>query len=139
MEKVEFPDSFLIGHAVLDDDHRRLIAHLNKMKRCFAEHQGGEAREACDLLQILMDEHNDREEKILRDAKFPRLDEHIESHETISEACRNVLAGCGMACLNNKEDNCTTRLSISVIEHIVSNDLDFKSFLQDEGLAETIY
>ena len=136
MEQIQFPTSFLIGHAVIDDDHRRLVGLLNKMKSCFAERLGNEARDTCIVLQNFMEEHNDREENILRDAAFPRLDGHKKSHERDLEAYRHILTGCGTTCLKNAKDYCTNQLAMSVIEHIVSNDLDFKSFLQAEGIAE---
>ena len=84
-----------------------------------------------------MEDQMNREETILRDAHFPRLDEHIEAHARLTETCREVLTHCDKACLKNQADDCTVQLSMSILEHIVSKDLDFKSFLQAAGLAES--
>ena len=133
---MDFPESFLIGHAVIDGDHRRLIAYINKIKDCFAKKLGAEAKETCMALQRFMNEHMEREEKILHDAVFPRLEEHIEFHDRIAEKCRAVLAGCNNACLRNEAEDCTTGFFVDIIEHIVGGDLNFKSYLQAQGVTE---
>ena len=135
MKHLEFLSSFLTGHAVIDVDHRQLIAFLNQINNCFQEKQGKQAKETCTALMLFMDEHMDREEQILRDAEFPQLVEHIDSHTRLAEKCRKVLAGCNNACLRNQAEDCTTTLTVAIVEHIVRKDLYFKSFLQAEGLA----
>lgn len=136
MKQISFPDSFLTGHAAIDDDHRRLVALINDINVCFQDKLGAEAKEACTALQLFMDEHLEREEKILQDNEFPRLEEHIVDHGRLVERCRAVLSHCNNACLLNKAEGCTTNLFIAIVEHIVGGDLDFKSFLQVQGVTE---
>ena len=138
MKHLEFTSSFLTGHAVIDIDHRQLITYLNKINSCFPEKLGREAKENCTALILLMDGHMDREETILRDAEYPRLSEHADSHIRLAENCRQVLAGCNNACLRNQDDKCTTALTVVIVEHIVGKDLYFKSFQQAEGLADNV-
>lgn len=135
MKHLEFPSSFLTGHAVIDIDHRQIIAFINKINCCFREKPSTEAKKTCTALMLFMDEHMDREEQILRDAEFPQLVEHIDSHTRLAEKCRKVLAGCNNACLRNQAEDCTTMLTVAIVGHIVGKDLYFKSFLQAEGLA----
>lgn len=77
-----------------------------------------------------------REEKILSEAEFPQLGEHVETHTQLTRNCRHVLAGCDKACLGNRTDDCTAKLTAHIVEHIVGIDLAFKSFLQAEGIAD---
>jgi hemerythrin len=136
VKQINFPQSFLTGHAVIDEHHRRHIALINHINICFQDKLGAEAKQTCTALQNFMDEHLEREEKILQDNEFPRLEEHIVDHGRLVEKCRAVLSHCNNVCLINKAEVCTTKLFIAIVEHIVGSDLDLKSFLQAQGVAE---
>ncbi len=92
----------------------------------------------CNEFRELTRKHFDDEVEILRKAGFPRLESHIKTHEKTLEECGKIFSNCGETC---KDDNpscpCMEDLSFLTLDHIVRNDLDFKSHLQTRNLANS--
>jgi hemerythrin len=77
-----------------------------------------------------------REEHILREARFPRLKAHAESHEASLVLCRQISSACGEVCRCARSSDCIPMLAAMLLGHLVGEDMDYKSFLQAVGLAD---
>lgn len=75
-------DSYAVGHAVIDDQHRRLVGLINDLYVALQQNQGSA------LLGTVFDElenysrtHFATEEEILRQCRFPKLPSHKVLHD----------------------------------------------------------
>jgi hemerythrin-like metal-binding protein len=136
--------SFTIGHADIDRRHRQLLETLNAMNA---------AREACDLkaaracchgLREQLRQHFDAEEQLLRGSNFPRLDEHLETHDAAWRVIGLASGDClgeggrksqGDCQLMSEHNGCAERWTHAILRHVILADLDFKSHLQAQKLV----
>ena len=82
MEKIEWDDSLSIGVKLIDDQHRRLIQHLNDMSAAI-ESRHGPQEIAIITLSFLIDYtdfHFGAEERHMRETSFPGLERQLEAH-----------------------------------------------------------
>ena len=125
---MQWLDSFSVGHAELDDEHRMIVRHLNGI---VAPEPAGSADMAqnCRRLLDCLDTHFRHEEQILDHATFPRLTEHVRSHADVLRRARELRAHCGEVCRDQAPSDCVREWVSLIVEHLVRSDLDFKSHL----------
>lgn len=128
--------SFETGHAGIDGQHRKMIACLDSIKALIDERKAEEAFEECLKFRKFSDDHNEYEEKVLRDSGFPRQMDHQKSHQETIDKMDEVFSSCGEACKKSAATNCMEDMSMILVEHILRGDLDFKSFLETVNLAD---
>lgn len=82
MEGIPWRSSYETGVAVMDEQHRQLIAIINRLYRVIRDKQG------VDELQALFDEmtayatnHLDEEERLLAEYRYPHLENHRNQHK----------------------------------------------------------
>lgn len=102
MSTFEWQDSWSVGNSSLDEDHNRHVSIIQKV--------GKYRTQSVDLGRVISEledytkYHFAREEKLMKDASIPGLEEHKKSHQafidwldsvrqtfTISQQARNVL------------------------------------------------
>ncbi len=127
--------SYETGHALIDGQHRELIDCVDGMAALMKDGHGEEAYAECLKLRGMMERHAAAEEKILQDAKFPRLVQHRKDHEKVRGQVKEIFAHCGEVCKKDTSCPCVQDLSLNMFDHIIRGDLDFKSFLQMKNLA----
>ncbi len=135
MKLPEWKKSFETGNAVIDAQHRELVDSLNKISALIGEGKGTQAFAECLTFRKLTRNHFDEEEEILRGAEFPRLKSHLVAHKKSLEQFEEIFSGCGNICKESDPCPCREDLSFLTLDHIVRNDLDFKSYLQTRNLA----
>lgn len=127
---IELLDDNLLGIPAIDDDHRRLVAEINRI--------GADIREASyalyiDLLaefeQVALD-HFRREEEILDRLGYPRLDDHRSYHSMLLHKV-NALKSLGYEKAPKEVlfQNFTDMANF-VVDDIIRGDLEFKGFLR---------
>ncbi len=131
-KKLELTDAMCVGHPEIDDEHRNLIEIVNDIVS--ARHEGN--LEKCRVLILhfadSMKKHFRREEEILKEAGFPRLDEHKEHHLGIEGDVENISQDLGDNINDQKIwENFYQSLISIVVEDAIKADMDFKSFLMD--------
>ena len=135
MKSIKWPKSFNTGNAIIDSQHKRLLECVDELAALIGDGTGKEVHAKCQELQQLVDAHSADEEAILRDAEFPRFEDHLDLHEESTTQFRQLCQSCGEACLKDKAGPCIPDITTVLIEHILRGDLDFKSFLHSKGLA----
>lgn len=78
MKKVEWKESFEIGHSLIDIQHKTLVELINKL---LIEEKG--SSQSADLLVDFMkyaQEHFVQEELIMKEINFPELELHKTQH-----------------------------------------------------------
>lgn len=135
MPKIEMQESFRIGHARIDADHRRLIDLVNSLDDAVAAGAFARCRDLFDGFIEAAREHFAREEQVLREAGFPRLTQHCVYHWGLLQRAHSVRRMCGE--MNDPADirDCFENLVSFMVDDVILGDMDFKSFLQDQGLA----
>ena len=136
MPSIQWSKSYDTGNEVVDRHHRRLMARVNKMEALIDKGNGGEAIGSCHKLRVEIRDHFAEEEDLLKAAEFPRLDDHVASHDKTQEKINQVISNCGEACINSGSSACVNELGLILLDHFVRDDLDFKSHLQTKHLAK---
>jgi len=136
MKLLQWKRSFETGNAVIDEQHRELIESLKKITTLIGEGEGRKAFAECLGFRKLTQKHFDDEAEILRQAGFPRHDAHLGEHKKCLGRYEEIFSGCGKACKEGAPCPGMEDLSFVTIDHIVRNDLDFKSHLQTRKFAD---
>lgn len=132
---MEWTDKMSVGSEALDGDHKRLMAMLKEMNTAIKAGKSAEAiRDVLAELSAYADYHFVAEERILRLARYDKLDEHIQAHNM----WRNKLVEM-KELLEGKADRASALklsdfLSNWLIRHILGDDQQFKPAL--EALAQ---
>ncbi len=129
MAALDWKESFSVGLAALDDDHRRLIDIINRIDDA--------GRFGLPLDHMLYDlthyarSHFEREESRLRAAGYPDLDSHVAEHQSFIEWLR----GIEQAVATTSERQCDiaemlgTYLRNWLINHILVVVMRYRVFL----------
>jgi|SRR3990167_1145870 len=135
MVRIDFSKLFLTGHPEIDADHRLIVDAINGLSRAIQDKDYELCCERCDHFFESIEGHFGREESILEELGFPRLDGHRESHRNLQEKAL-TLKGC---CLEVREKNnpCPhiDDLLDIVIADFIKYDTEFKSFLDWKGFS----
>ncbi len=83
MALFEWRDAFSVGVAKLDNDHKRLIALINRVDE--AEKAGKSVQWALEELGSYAEVHFKAEEERLAAAEYPEIDEHKKEHKAFVE------------------------------------------------------
>lgn len=79
MSYMEWDGSIRIGHDLVDDDHRTLMACVNEVHDCAADDQQT-IRHVLSILETYTREHFDREEDLMESKRYPDLASHRKEH-----------------------------------------------------------
>ena len=132
MDKVEWTDGLSVGVALIDDQHKMLINHLNELSRALAIHEGPlEIARTLDFLIEYTHFHFDAEEKLMADSDFPDLENHRKKHAEFIAVLKRLEE-------DFKEEGATHALAESfdtllvnwLMKHIKAVDRDVGKFLQ---------
>jgi hemerythrin len=92
MSLIEWKDSFSVGVAAVDLEHRELIELINELHERI-----GEAADTDMTLAMLgeiyaqISAHFALEEKYMRESEYPRFPEHKEDHEELLDELRDIM------------------------------------------------
>ncbi len=91
MPTVEWDQSFSVGNAVLDGDHRILLTLVNQLVDAA---DTGQSREVVgsivNALAEYFEQHFRREEAMFRRGGFPDAEEHVRQHHVLEERMRDT-------------------------------------------------
>ncbi|MCF6197541.1 MAG: hypothetical protein L3J50_12670 [Emcibacter sp.] len=125
MNEIELSPAFLIGHRVIDDEHRQLVKVLNDMAKGYILKDIGLCRQNWQLFCDLIEHHFTHEEKIMADLGFVK-EEHHNSHQSI---LKNTMAA-GRECKSLTEwKKCIFKLRDEILSQILRHDLHFAEHL----------
>lgn len=121
------------GIVALDNEHRQLIAQINRLYEALRDKRSGEVLN--DILAMLENytvDHFTHEEKLMAAYGFPGLEEHRQHHGKLIEA---------VAQLKKSADDDTGSLAASllkllrnwVLDHIVEVDKKYGAYLESRA------
>lgn len=126
LHSFQWRDSFLVGHAAIDDDHKRFFTFFSDLALCIDAAVDTAALMALflDLVKDL-DRHLAEEERILGEIGFPGLAGHQSCHRLLAERI-------GAAQTIGHTGQWVTALRLlatSVLEHIIEEDREIRHHL----------
>ncbi len=122
---MEWKNNFSVGLPDIDEQHKRLIAIINKLHDTMKT--GAAHAQLIRVMEELVgytQEHFAYEERLLAAAKYPGLDEHIRKHTSMK-------AQVGVYCRMVQNDKATTPLQLMEFlkkwlgHHILNTDMDY--------------
>ena len=129
MEKLEWQDSWSVGNAVLDNDHKRLIRIIQDI---------GDYRTAkADLGELFAEledytkYHFSREEKLMEEAELPDLVEHKKFHRDFEEWLHSVRYTMSVS-RESREfllDSVDEYLRKWLVHHILETDMNYRGLI----------
>jgi hemerythrin len=136
MVKVEMREAYKTGNDVIDEDHRRIIDIINEINDSIEDEQFETCKKLFDSFINVAKHHFHREEKILSEAGFPRLKEHVKYHKELLKKSDETKRLCTDITDREQLQKCFGELVGFLIDDVVRGDMDFKSFLVEKGLAK---
>lgn len=129
MTLVVWNDTYLLGHKMLDTQHRTLLALLMKLDIAFKSHMpreitlniGSEIRKYADF-------HFQSEETLMRVLEYPELERHASSHARLLQQLDGMLKDAEQG--RESPINLTYMLGQWIVGHLVSEDQQIAEFLK---------
>ncbi|MDH3235780.1 MAG: bacteriohemerythrin [Alphaproteobacteria bacterium] len=125
MDTLKWDDSYSVGNARLDDQHKGLIRLINRLG------SGAPVPIVLDELQIYVDEHFRDEERMLGKAGYPELAAHKLQHAAFEE----WLEASRQACRSGEvvgllRDSISSYLKTWLINHILVSDKAYSGYVE---------
>lgn len=134
-DKIAWKESYSVGVAVLDDDHKKLIELLNQFQTAYRYHTGEEfERTALMELVNYTKYHFQREERLMEEHGYPDLAAHKKQHESMISEVERFLADYE-ARGHEALDGVVSYLTGWLINHINGTDKEYSSFFNQKGVV----
>ena len=131
-----WPDEFASGHHTIDQCHRQLFDHLNRLVDSCEQGEG--CRHAVALLRFLQDNLDSQfsaEEDLMRQAQFPDRGLHERHHRDFARTIRHL--GAEIDRDKPAENESMTAFNEAVIDwvlqHVCVEDRAFCAFLHEQN------
>jgi hemerythrin-like metal-binding protein len=135
MEVGRLMDSIKTGNATIDGEHLALFECLEEITTHLGDKEGEKAFAACQKLGEMLEDHFKSEEEILHKSDFPRMENHLATHNETRELFKKACTECGQVCRKNGPTECLEDLTFILVDHFLRGDLDFKSHLQAVNMS----
>ncbi len=134
IEPIEWNDSFSVGVALFDEQHRQLIAMLNKMiKDPAATTRSETVAEVLTDMTHYAQEHFKSEEDLMIEHDYPLLEEHRDRHREFQEKAAR-LCFATIKGQTSVPQELLAYLQQWLIHHILQEDMAFKPFFKQKGV-----
>lgn len=134
---IKLLDTFLTGHNVIDDEHRKIVEAINTVSTAI---DAGEFDKCSDLMDDFLNicaSHFETEEALLRDLGYPELQQHIVFHRELTLKAKAVRVLCMDLHDSDSFQRCFDEMAALLIEDVIKGDMGFVSFLIDKGVVRT--
>ncbi len=135
MITLKWSNAYSTGHKWIDDEHRELLDTLVAIDADLTAREFQKSNVDCLLLRERMRKHFRREERFLADAAFPRLREHISTHQEAEQKVEKIIGDCCEDCSKGLKIECVRRWIEAILNDVLLADLDFKSHLQHKNIT----
>ena len=135
---IEWSDDLATGVDHIDEQHRRLITHINELLQACIEHRAAATvQKTFDFLAEYVIEHFDSEECLMADNGYPGLEIHRDVHARWRAGLETLRAELGAGRVSPAV---VVRLNREVcdwfVNHVRTADRDFVRFLRDRNGSE---
>ena len=137
VQEIEWTEDLLIGDALIDEQHKQLIEHLNNLTRAITHQLGPErVAETLGFLMDYTDTHFASEEEHMAEQAYPGLEVQKELHAKF----RDILDDMER---DFREEGATPELAEAIdtllanwlLKHIRGVDAEFGAFLKSKGVT----
>ena len=127
--------SFSVGVASVDADHKKLIGMINRL---FGATLSSEPNQVLDNILRELTEyvvfHFNREEAYMDSLNYPEYETHKKSHQKLLDAARKFKKNLDSGLATNLEKDVEKLLRDWLVNHIQSNDKHLGRFLNEQGI-----
>lgn len=137
MWKMVWTEQMSVAIKELDDDHKQAMAIINELEDALTHGDRDASIRQAHRLLLTMGEHFGREERLLAEHGYHRLEEHLRNHREAGKrlaAFGAVLSDRPVTELLPELQN----LKVMFIERLILDDLDYKWFFLDRGLRPKV-
>lgn len=131
MIRIELTPALLTGHPDIDAEHQALVTAINT---CMDHLESGAVHacaESFDRLGLLLLDHFQNEENIMRELGYRKLDNHMGHHVHSYQEFFKIAGLCSVK--DCRQEECITEMKSILLRDLISADMDFKSYLEDIG------
>lgn len=134
--KVELLQTFITGHPVIDAEHAKIVDSINGVSEAVS---AGDYDQCAILLEDFLTiciEHFAHEERELEALGYPGLQDHIVFHKELVIKAKAVKCLCMDMGSPDSIQRCFDEMVTLLIEDVVKGDMQFVSFLIEQGIVE---
>jgi len=133
--RLEWLATFELGVAEIDDDHRKMLATMQRVRDALGAGDRAACLAALDALLEVSAAHFEREEAFLTAHGYADVAKHQAYHtDLFYRAATLKAAGARVETMDQLEACCDEMMSF-LIDDVVRGDAGLKSFLQAKGLT----
>ncbi|MFC1572146.1 bacteriohemerythrin [Candidatus Eisenbacteria bacterium] len=136
MKRMEWSENLALGIALIDEQHKTWIGHLNDVSTALSSAQG--PTQIAKTLSFLIDYtgyHFDSEEQYMTKHGYPGLEQHREKHAELRQTLTDLQT-------DFDDEGATGPLAKAVdtflgnwlVQHIQDVDQEFGTFLKERGI-----
>ena len=133
MEKFDWLESFELGIAEVDEDHRGMLAIMREIEQAADAEAYDHCKELLGELLSFTVAHFQREEKMLEEFGYPNVEIHKKYHTELLARAKSVKSVCESIKTKHNLKECCHEMFGFLVDDIVMGDLKFKSYLEDKG------
>lgn len=134
--KVELLETFITGHPVIDNEHRKIVDAINNVSAAVMDGDHAKCSDLLDdFLEICLD-HFDTEERLLKELNYPGLHDHAVFHKELIIKAKAVRTLCMDMESPDSVQRCFNEMATLLIEDVVKGDMQFVSFMIEKGVVE---
>jgi hemerythrin len=139
MTQLIWTDDYLVGDGTIDNDHRGLFAAVNELEDAANTGAGvSEVKRIVVYLVRYVNEHFQREERLMHDCGYPDLAEHRDRHRRFSEKVYAIELICRTEPDTLDLGELVEFLRGWLVRHILGADRDFSPYLSGRSVAGSL-
>ena len=137
MALLSWSDQYLIGNKTIDSEHQELFRLINNFHSSWLEkHAPHDIAKVLNQLIVYAEMHFRHEETIMRDAGYPKLEQHQLIHDGLIESIFRLQQSYEDKSLH-LEMNTMKFVKSWLIDHILQQDYLFRDFLSRKKPADS--
>lgn len=133
--RVVFRDEYLVGHPVIDDDHKKLFDIINAIHETIVGGDSDVCRRLFKSFRQLAADHFTKEEAILKKIGFPELETHSLYHQELLVKAEDAARKCIEMADKKLVIDCFDAMSDFFIDDIIRGDIEFRNLLHQSRSA----
>jgi hemerythrin-like metal-binding protein len=135
--KVELLETFITGHPVIDEEHRKIVNSINEVSTAVSAGEYELCATLLDDFLTICSNHFATEETLLGELGYPELPDHAVFHKELLIKAKAVKTLCMDMKAPGSIQRCFNEMATLLIEDVVKGDMQFVSFLIDRGIVES--
>ena len=131
--KIEWNEGMSVGIPEVDADHKRLVTLIEDLNRAIVDRL--ELDQIKQRLQAILDdtvEHFSREEKLLRECRYPDVEYHARKHADVLKALLAIQERFIVYGLQSEWIGTGLEVKNILIDHLLTEDMKYAEFYRNE-------